>query len=137
MAADPASLRFFVDESLLGVGKALAYARKDVVHAGHPLVLPAASLGAKDTDWMPAVARLGLAVFTRDRHLRTRPGEVEVLRNHGLRVFFLAGRRDLSNWGYLVRLVKRWDDVENVMRLRGSGPWFYAVHDTRVAGVAL
>jgi hypothetical protein len=28
MVADPASLRLFVDESLMGVGKALAYARK-------------------------------------------------------------------------------------------------------------
>jgi PIN like domain len=137
MAANPASLRFFVDESLLGIGKALAYAREDVVHAGHPLVVPDASLGAKDTDWMPAVAGRGLAVFTRDRHLRTRPAEIEVLRTHGLRVFFLAGRRDLSNWGYLVRLVKRWDDVENVMRLHGPGPWFFAVHDARVAEVSL
>jgi len=75
MAADPASLRFFVDESLMGIGKALAYAREDVVHAGHALV-PDAAAGALDTEWMPAVAARGLAVIARDRRLRTRPGEL-------------------------------------------------------------
>ena len=131
MAPDPASLRFFVDESLMGVGKALAHARKDVVHAGHPLI-PDAPVGARDVDWMPAVASRDLAVICRDERLRTRPGELEVLRQHGLRVFYLAGKRDLSNWDYLVRLVRRWDDIEHTLNERGQGPWFIAVHDARV-----
>lgn len=44
MAPDATQLRFFVDESLLGLGKALAYARKDLVHSGHPLI-PGAPTG--------------------------------------------------------------------------------------------
>jgi hypothetical protein len=131
MAADAGSLRFFVDESLMGVGKALAYARRDVVHTGHPLI-PGASTGALDTDWMPVVAARGLAVITRDRRLRTRPGEIAVLRAHDLRVFHLAGKRDLSNWDYLVRLVRRWDDMERVIASRGTGPWFMAVNERDV-----
>jgi hypothetical protein len=131
MAADPASLRLFVDESLMGVGKALAYARRDVVHTGHPLV-PAARLGALDTEWMPAVAALDLAVISRDKRLRTRPAEAAVLRAYGLRVFHLAGKRDLSNWDYLVRLVRRWGDIERILRDRGPGPWFMAVQDRAV-----
>jgi hypothetical protein len=75
MAPDATQLRFFVDESLLGLGKALAYARKDVVHAGHPLT-PDAPTGATDEEWIPAVARRGLIAIGRDRHMRTRPGEV-------------------------------------------------------------
>jgi hypothetical protein len=45
MPPDPANLRFFVDESILGVGKALAIARTDVIHTGHPLI-PEVPLGA-------------------------------------------------------------------------------------------
>jgi len=131
MAADPASLRFFVDESLMGIGKALSFARDDVVHAGHPLI-PGAYSGALDTEWMPAVAASELAVIARDRHLRTRPAEVGLMRQHGLRVFYLAGKRDLSNWDYLVRLVRRWGDIERTLSDRGIGPWFMAIHDNRL-----
>jgi hypothetical protein len=99
MAADPAGLRFFVDESLMGIGKALSYARRDVIHAGHPLI-PGAHAGALDPDWMPVVAAADLAVICRDRKLRTRPGEVELLRQHGLRVFYL-GQEGLEQLGLL------------------------------------
>jgi hypothetical protein len=136
VAADSAGLRFFVDESLMGIGKALSYARGDVVHAGHPLI-PGAPAGALDTEWMAEIAARGLAVIARDRRLRTRPAEVELLRQHGLRIFYLAGKRDLSNWDYLVRLVRRWDDIERTLSARGPGPWFMAVYDTRVSEVAV
>jgi len=59
--ADPERLRFFVDESALGLGKALERARDDVVCAGHPLV-PEVSLGTEDTAWMPAVSARGRPV---------------------------------------------------------------------------
>jgi hypothetical protein len=134
MAADPAGLRFFVDESLMGIGKALSYARRDVIHAGHPLT-PGAHAGALDPDWMPVVAAADLAVICRDRKLRTRPGEVELLRQHGLRVFYLSGKKDLSNWDYLVRIVRRWGDIERTLEERGPGPWFMAVSDLRVSEV--
>jgi hypothetical protein len=96
MAPDPANLRFFVDESILGVGKALLFARTDVIHTGHPLI-PEVPLGSLDTVWIPEVAARRLAVILRDRHIRTKPGELSLLREHGLRVFWIAGRRDLSN----------------------------------------
>jgi hypothetical protein len=90
VVADAASLRFFVDENLLGVGKALARIRRDVVHAGHPMI-PRAPLGALDTAWIPAIAGAGLAAITRDRRIRTRTAELERLRDAGLRVFCIAG----------------------------------------------
>lgn len=86
MTADPAQLRFFVDETSLGLGKALAISRKDVVHTGHPLI-PDAPLGSLDTEWIPAVAARSLAVVSRDRHIRTKPAEIALLRESGLRVF--------------------------------------------------
>jgi hypothetical protein len=131
MVADPASLRFFVDESLMGLGKTLARARKDVVHTGHPLI-PGAFAGALDTEWMPVAAGQSLVVIGRDRHVRTRPAELLMLRQYGLRVFRIVGRKDLSTWGYLTRIVRRWDDIERITAIRGPGPWFMAIHETRV-----
>jgi hypothetical protein len=73
MAADPGKPRFFFDESVLGVAKAIARARRDVVHPGHRL-LPSIPPGTLDPVWMPIVADLGLVVIARDRRIRTRPG---------------------------------------------------------------
>jgi hypothetical protein len=124
-------LRFYVDENTMGLGKVLARARYDTVHPGHRL-LPEVPPGTLDTVWMPAVAARQLVVIGRDRHIRTRPGEVALLRQHGLRVFRIAGRRDLGTWGYLVRLVRHWDEMEDVIATRGPGPWFMAIYDARI-----
>ncbi|WP_417852084.1 PIN-like domain-containing protein [Blastococcus tunisiensis] len=64
-----------MDESALGLGKALTAARSDTVHVGHPLV-PECPYGTLDPDWMPAVAARGLIAIGRDRRMRTRPAEV-------------------------------------------------------------
>jgi hypothetical protein len=75
MAADPSALRFYVDESAVGLGKALAAARRDTVHVGHPLI-PECPFGVLDPDWIPVVAERGVVVIGRDKHIRTKPGEV-------------------------------------------------------------
>jgi hypothetical protein len=121
-------LRFFVDETSLGLGKALAIARKDVVHPGHP-DFPEVPRNTDDTVWMPVVSRLDLVVISRDKRIRTKPAELEAFRACGLRVFWIAGRHDLNNWASLVLIVKSWDKMEQIIRDRGAGPWFYAVSD--------
>lgn len=136
MTADPARLRFFVDESALGLGKALAIARTDVIHAGHPLI-PEVPLGTLDPDWIPAVATRNLTVIARDRRIRTKPGELRLLRDHGLRVFWIAGKRDLATWGYLARIVRRWDDLERTLAANGTGPWFVAVNEANLTPLAV
>jgi hypothetical protein len=97
--------RFFVDETSLGLGKALAIARHDVVHPGHP-DLPSVPRGTLDPDWMPIVSAMGLVVISRDKRIRTKPAELAAFRECGLRVFWLAGKRDLSNWESLVLMVR-------------------------------
>jgi len=128
MTADPASLRLFVDESALGLGKALAIARRDVIHTGHPLI-PEAPLGALDTEWIPEVAKRDLAVISRDKRIRTKPAEVALLRQHAMRVFWIAGKRDLTTSDYLVRAVRRWDEIERTLVQQGDGPWFVAINE--------
>lgn len=136
MPADPEKLRLFVDESALGLGKTLAIARRDVVHTGHPLV-PDIPLGALDVDWIPAVAGKGLAVIARDKRIRTKPAELAALRAGGLRVFWIAGRRDLSTWDQLERIVRRWSDMERALSTKGPGPWFLAVTDQRLTEIVV
>jgi hypothetical protein len=84
---------------------------------------------------MPLIANRGLVVVSRDRHIRTKPAELAAFRAHGLRAFWIAGKRDLSTWDTLVRLVRRWNDIEEAIRVRGPGPWFYAVTDDRISEI--
>lgn len=123
MVADSQRLRFYVDETSLGVGLALTRARTDVVHVGHPLV-PELPRGLLDPEWMPRVAARDLVVLGRDRHLRTRPGERELFARYGLRVLRLAGKRDLSTWDAIVRLVRRWMTLSSCCTAARTGPGF-------------
>lgn len=136
MTADRDALRFYVDESALGLGKALEAARKDTIHAGHRLI-PECPLGTLDTDWIPAVAARGLVVVARDRRIRTKPQEIERFREAGLRVFWIAGKKDLPTWGWLGRLVRHWDAIERIIEERGGGPWFYAINETAVREIGV
>jgi hypothetical protein len=136
MAADPDGLRFYVDESALGLGKALAWARKDTIYVGHPLI-PESPLGTLDSEWIPAVAARKLIVIGRDRRIRTKPQELALFRDAGLRVFWIAGKRDMSTWDWLTRLVRHWDAMEREIAARGAGPWFYAVNDGGLKEISL
>jgi hypothetical protein len=68
-------------------------------------------------------------VIARDRRIRTKPQELERFREAGLRVFWIAGKKDLSTWDWVRRLVRHWDAIERTIDERGAGPWFYAVND--------
>jgi hypothetical protein len=132
MPADQAEPpKYFVDESSVAIGRALAAARRDVVHPGHPR-LPEVPLGTVDPVWMPIVARRNLVVIARDRHIRTKPVERELFLKHRLRVFWISGPKDLSNWANLCRLVKMWPRIEKVIATAGPGPWFYSVNDANL-----
>jgi hypothetical protein len=82
--------------------------------------------------WIPRVAELDLVVIGRDKKIRTKPAEIELLRRSGLRVFRLASRQNLTSWGYLARLVQRWEQIEDIVESRGPGPWFYAVVESGI-----
>jgi hypothetical protein len=136
VAVDSKNLRFYVDESALGLGKVLTRARRDTIHAGH-ILIPECPIGALDPDWLPVVAARGLVVIGRDKHIRSRPGERELLRDHGLRVFRIGGKQDLSTWEWLSRFVRHWEAMETVIEQRPDGPWFYLVNANGLAEVPL
>jgi hypothetical protein len=125
MTAVAEEVRFYVDESALGLGKTLAAARKDVIHVGHPLI-PECPVGAIDPVWMPIVAAKDLVVIIRDQ-LRAQEVEREAVREYGLRVFCLGGKRDLPTWEWLAQMVRFWDRMERIVDARPKGPWFYMI----------
>jgi PIN like domain len=103
-------------------------ARTDTIHVGHRLI-PECPVGVYDTVWIPQIARRDLVVIGRDKRIRTKPQEIKLLREAGLRVFWIGGKRDLPTWEWLVRLVRHWESMERTIDNRGAGPWFYAVND--------
>ncbi|WP_031160521.1 hypothetical protein [Streptosporangium roseum] len=133
---DPQSLRFFVDETSLCVGRALALLRRDVIHTHHRLI-PEVPLGTLDDDWIPKVAARELVVITRDKRIRTKHAKAMLYAQNGLRVFWIAGKRDLSNWDTMCLLTRQWDDIEREIKERGPGPWFMAVNETKLSDVRI
>ncbi|NPD03531.1 hypothetical protein HN031_02380 [Nocardioides sp. zg-1308] len=127
MTADKNQLRFFVDESSLGLGKALAAARKDTIHTGHPLI-PECPLGTPDPEWIPIVAEKALVVIGRDKKIRTRPAELQAIKEAGLRVFLIGGKGDLPTWDWLTRIVRAWPTMEAIIEERPDGPWIYVIN---------
>lgn len=116
------SIRWYADESVLGLGKLLSRHREDVAFPGHPAI-PEIVPGALDTDWMPVVARRDWVVFHRDRRIRTRPAELELFLSEGLRAVWFAGRKDLTPTQQLELLLRHWSRLEREVVRLGRGPW--------------
>lgn len=69
--------RYFVDETDLALGKALAQANRDVLYPGHPHI-PEIPRQALDDEWLPVVGERRLVVITRDKKIRYRPVEKQL-----------------------------------------------------------
>jgi len=136
MAARIDAARFYADESVLGLGKSLAYARHDVLYCGHP-VIPECPLGIDDVDWIPLVAKRGLVAITRDKRIRTRPGERLAVKQSGLRMFTISTKNDADTWEWLGLLVRNWAVMESTLVQHPTGPWIYAVNQAKLARIPL
>ena len=65
--------------------------------------------------------------------LRTKPVEIRALWDAGLRVFCNGDRKDLSTWDWLVRVVRHWPRMEEIVEERGRGPWIFMLNDATVS----
>ncbi len=116
-------IRFFFDESALGIGQVMATARSDCVFPTHPRSPIRA--GTDDADWIPEASSRGWIVVGRDKKIRTRPAEWAVLAQYPLRMLVLTTVGNLDVWGQLRVLVARWDRIEELST--APAPWMYAV----------
>lgn len=122
MAASPE--RFFIDENMLSIAKALVAVREDVVYPGHPDV-PEIPRQTQDLDWLPIVGARGWAVIMRDKRIRRRAAEKQALIDHSVRAFCLTGAGNRTSWEMLRLIVRHWDAIET--QAQADGPFIYAV----------
>jgi hypothetical protein len=123
---------YFTDENALGLGKLLRQSgRDDVVYPGHE-DLPEVPLGTLDLDWMPIVARRGLIVLTRDRHIRTRPAELRAYQEHGLRSVWIGAKQDLGPRDQVTLFLTHESRLQREIIKRGRGPWALAMSTSGV-----
>lgn len=118
--------RWYFDESVLGAGKLLHENRDDVVFPGHPL-LPELPLGSDDTDWIPIVAASGWVALCRDRRIRSRPAELAIAREAGLRMVWFAGKKDMRPAAYADLFALNLQRLERLVIKHGDGPWAFSL----------
>ena len=123
--------RFFVDESDLALGKALAARHGDVVFPGHP-DLPEVPRGTLDDEWLRVVGERRLVVITRDRRIRYRPAERSAWVLHRVRGFVLTGARSQTTSDSLTLLERHWRQIDVLVETETDGPWMYALTKERL-----
>ena len=64
-----------------------------------------------DEEWLEVAGRKGWLVISRDKKIRTRPGERAALQQHGVGCFILAQKKSLTRWEYLKLLARTLDEM--------------------------
>ncbi|MGC5629371.1 hypothetical protein ACPYO6_14140 [Georgenia sp. Z1344] len=119
----PPAPRYFTDENALGLGLLLHRAgRTDILFPDHP-DLPEVPLGTPDTEWMPVIAHRDLIVLSRDRRIRTRPAELRVYWEHGIRSVWIGAKRDLSPSDQVDLFLRHEQRLQRQAVKLGPGPW--------------
>lgn len=128
---------YFTNENALGLGKLLRRSgRDDVLYPGHE-DLPEVPLGTPDLEWMPVVARRGLIVLTRDRRIRSRPGELRVYLELGVRSVWIGAKQDLGPHDQLELFLKHEKRLQREIIKRGTGPWAPAMNGSGIRPLSL
>jgi hypothetical protein len=110
---------FFADENALGLGKLLRrIGREDVLYPGHE-EMPEVPLSTPDLEWMTVVARRELVVLSRDRRIRTRPAELKLYTELGLRSVWIGAKQHLSCQAQLLLFLKHEARLQHEIR-RGN-----------------
>ena len=89
-------------------------------------------LGTLDLEWMPAIAQRDLIVLTRDRRIRTRPAELRIYWELGIRSVWLGAKQDLGPSDQFELFVKHEARLQREIIKRGPGPWALAMGSSGV-----
>ena len=80
-----------------------------------------------DEEWLEAAGREGWLVISRDKRIRTRPGERAALQQHGVGCFILGQTGNPTRWEYLKLLARTLDEM--VQRFEETPrPFIYVVN---------
>jgi len=112
----------FVDRSIpKGVAEALKNVRNDVRWLEDEF-----PHNAKETEWLPEVGARGWLVISRDKKIRSRPGERRSLLDAGVGCFILMQKQALTRWEYLKLVARTLDEMERLFS-ETPRPFIYGV----------
>jgi len=81
---------------------------------------------AKETEWLPEVGARGWLVISRDKKIRSRPGERRSLLDAGVGCFILMQKQALTRWEYLKLVARTLDEMERLFS-ETPRPFIYGV----------
>lgn len=120
---------WYLDEDVLGLAAALAQAKLPVTWPGDDGLRadkrktqspsPVQARAMADEDWIPVVARAGLAIITRDRRIIDRTVRVNAVLASGARLFALTSSGPLDLCGEMRIVAAQWDELERRRHLPG------------------
>lgn len=84
-------------------------------------------LDTKDPVWLREAGRQGWLVITRDKKIRTRPGERRAIAEHGVGCFILAYRQDLKKREIAEIVLSALEDMEDLFA-RTRRPFIYTIN---------
>jgi hypothetical protein len=98
----------FIDCSVpKSVAEAIKQVRGDVYWLGDCF-----HVSVKDEVWLERAGNEGWLVITRDKHVRTRPGERQKIIDQKVGCFIINQKQDPNKWEYLQLIAKTLDDME-------------------------
>jgi hypothetical protein len=127
-----ATVRFYIDADIRGLGIIIGALRNDVTYPGDPGALihkrqrppcPITSTGLLDVDWIPQVAARAWLIVTRDNAIIENRNEIAAVRENNAKMVAL-NRKDAANkWGQLEVFMTRWRDIEDLASQAGPFIW--------------
>ena len=133
--------QWYCDENAIGLGRQLAQARLPVTWPGDDgersparLSLPASPVavrGQPDEEWIPLVARAGLAIITKDARILSRKVELDSVLVSRARMFVIDGTKPLDLLGELRVVASQWDSIVELSS--DPGPYVYSISKSRTA----
>src|SRR5215211_7769760 len=98
----------FIDRSIpKGVAEALKQVRDDVIWLEDKF-----PHDVTDAEWLREAGAQGWIVISRDKKIRSRPGERRALVENGVGCFSITQKQPLNKWGYLKLIVATLDEME-------------------------
>ena len=139
-----ATVRYYFDADVLGLGKAVAALRSDATFPGDPGAIvyrrrrpPCAmtSSDIDDVDWIPRVAADGMVAISRDAQIARRIAEVEAVVESGARLVVFSSADAGTVWAQLEVLMRQWRGIERLVNI--PGPYIYRATRTRLRPIPL
>jgi hypothetical protein len=96
-----------------------------VTYPGHSLC-PITSPDTDDEVWLPIVGQHGWAVILRDKKVRTRAWQRDLIIQHGIQAFALTRSGNAKRDELLELVQKFWNEIEEKAQ-NEPGPYIYAV----------